>query len=52
MRINELIYITLRDCFSYFYSVITHSLCVLVCGLNAMRVSGDQGESHVGERGT
>ena len=33
-------------------SVITHSLCVLVCGLNAMRVSGDQGESQVGERGT
>ena len=36
----------------FIISVITHSLCVFVCGLNAMRVSGDQGESHVGERGT
>ena len=45
------IYCVMRR-FIHFYSVITHSLCVLVCGLNAMRVSDDEGESHVGERGT
>ena len=33
----------------YCITVMTHSLCVFVFGLNNMRVSGDQGESHAGE---
>ena len=52
MRTNEIYIYSVMSLCIYFYSVITHSLCVLVCGLNAMLVSGDQDESNVGERGT
>ena len=38
--------------FIYYCTVITHSLCVYVFGLNATRVAGDQGESPVEEIGT
>ena len=51
---DELLYMVLSvmSTFIYYYTVITHSLCVYVFGLNATRVAGNQGESPVGERGT
>ena len=52
LRIYDLIInykLCLRVATYYYVAVITHSLCVFVFGLNVMRVSGVQSESHDGE---
>ena len=51
MRNSDLLYlIFMRIPTCYCIIVMTYSRCVFVFGLNATRVSGGQGESHVGDR--